>query len=217
MMFSKKHWFLIFLFCLLIYTLEARRSGGRSSSSSSSRSSSSARSRSSSRSSSSSSARSRNCDKSNTTSCTSPSSPVGGAAGGAVVGGVVAILSCCCCSSCLYKRFFTKCKICGETIAVKNKEAKAEHYKSCQEINKDLMDVLHKDDNVKCDLNHAMYIWNNKKCKSFTCDNDNCTQIVTTQKKKGQGKRENMKTTRKKVQENKCENNMYATTPISIV
>ena len=217
MMFSKKHWFLIFLFCLLIYTLEARRSGGRSSSSSSSRSSSSARSRSSSRSSSSSSARSRNCDKSNTTSCTSPSSPVGGAAGGAVVGGVVAILSCCCCSSCLYKRFFTKCKICGETIAVKNKEAKAEHYKSCQEINKVLMDVLHKDDNVKCDLNHAMYIWNNKKCKSFTCDNDNCTQIVTTQKKKGQGKRENMKTTRKKVQENKCENNMYATTPISVV
>ena len=207
MMFSNKHWFMILLLCLLIYILDARRGGGRSSSSSSSRSSSSGRSRSSSRSSSS---PSRNCDTTNSTSCTSPSSSVGGAAGGAVVGGVVALLSCCCCGSCLYKKFFTKCKICGETIAVKNKEAKAEHYKSCQEINKELMDVLQKDANVKCDLNHAMYIWNNKKCKSFTCDNDNCTQIVTTTKKKGQGKRENMKTTRKKVQENNCENNMYA-------
>ena len=67
------------------------------------------------------------------------------------------------------------------------------------------MDKLKKDETVRCDLNHAMYAWNNDLFKKFTCDEKDCDHFywgtTGTQKHK-------RKVKRKELQENKCENNM---------
>ena len=127
-------------------------------------------------------------------------------AGLAFLAGLVSICICpCFCCAC-YKQLnpTAPCKICGQTISTKTKEKKEVHYNKCQEDNKDIMDKLKKDEKVRCDLNHAMYAWNNELLKKFTCDEKDCDHFYwgTT------GGKNKRKVKRKKSQDNKCENNM---------
>ena len=66
------------------------------------------------------------------------------------------------------------------------------------------MDKLQKDEYARCDLNHAMYAWNNE-LKNFTCDEKDCDHFYWQKVGTKNSKR---KVKRNKLQENKCENNM---------
>ena len=124
----------------------------------------------------------------------------------AILAGLISLPICFCCACSCYKKFkqSAPCKICGKTISTRTKEKKELHYNQCKEDNKDILDQLQKDENARCDLNHAMYAWNNNLLKNFTCDEKDCDHFYwgTT------GGKHKRKVKRKKLQENTCENNM---------
>ena len=68
-----------------------------------------------------------------------------------------------------------------------------------------MLDKLQKDEKARCDLNHAMYAWNNELIKNFTCDEKDCDHFYW---QKVGTKNSQRKVKRNKLQENKCENNM---------
>ena len=116
-------------------------------------------------------------------------------------------IPCLCCACSCYKKFnpTAPCKICGKTISIKTKEKKELHYNQCKEDNKYILDKLQKDEKARCDLNHAMYAWNNELIKNFACDEKDCDHFYWQKIGTKNSKR---KVKRNKLQENKCENNM---------
>ena len=65
-----------------------------------------------------------------------------------------------------------------------------------------MLNDLRKDEKVRCDLNHAMFAWNNGMLKNFICDDKDCDHFYSYKASK------HKKVKEKKSQENKCESNM---------